>query len=67
LYTCAIEQVEGYDTAPAPGSKPGQEKHVWVEKSLAALPSIRGGRVNIEVPQKADMQRLKVFNFKYKS
>jgi len=31
---------------------------VWIQESLAPLPSIRRRRVDVEVPEKADMERL---------
>jgi hypothetical protein len=31
---------------------------VWIQESLAPLPPIRRRRVDVEVPEKADMERL---------
>jgi hypothetical protein len=45
-------------TAATAWRKPGEEEHVWIQKRLAPFPPIRRFRVDVEVPENADMEWL---------
>ena len=58
----AVEEIQRDDSTPASGSDPREEKHVRVEQRLASLPAVWRRRVDIEVPQQSNPQRLQRIN-----
>jgi hypothetical protein len=57
--TSAVHEIEGNNAAASSCGEPGKEQHVGVEESLASLPAIGRRCVNIEVPQKTNVEGLK--------
>lgn len=55
----AVQQIECDDASTASRRDPRQQQHVGVQERLASLPPVRRRRMDVEVPQQPDPQRLK--------